>query len=84
MLGWSKNFVRNWWNAGIAVGLITVVLALAIKNYDIAVIGVGVVGFGLAEQMLMSYSRFSRPLGFSLFGLGVILIVLALYHLFGL
>jgi hypothetical protein len=85
MLNWLSKFnLRKWWHPAIALGLALAVAALAIKDHDLAAIGLGMVFCGFGEQMLEAYSRFNRPIGFALVGLGVIFIALGLYRLLGL
>jgi uncharacterized membrane protein len=78
----NLNF-RKWWHPAIAVGIALVVAALAIKNHELAEIGLGIAACGIGEQALERYSRFNRPIGFSLIGLGIILIAVGLYRLVG-
>jgi hypothetical protein len=85
MLNWLSKFnLRKWWHPAIALGLVLAVAALAIKDHDLAAIGLGMVFCGFGEQTLEAYFRFNRPIGFALFGLGVIFIALGLYRLLGL
>ena len=82
LMAWLKNFdFRKWWHPAIGLGLALAVLALAIKNRDIAMFGLGIVTCGFGERTLDLYNRFSRPIGFALFGLGGLLIAMALYDL---
>lgn len=85
MLKGLKNFhLRKWLHPVFAVGLALVVVGLAVKNHDIALFGLGVIACGFGEQTLEGYSRFNRPIGFALVGLGVLLIGVGLYRLVGL
>jgi hypothetical protein len=81
-MDWLKNFDwRKLWNPAIALGLAVAILALAIKNRDIAVFGLGIMACGFGEQTLELYSRFNRPIGFALIGLGIFLMAMSVYHL---
>jgi hypothetical protein len=85
VLNWLNNFnLRKWWHPAIALGLALVVAALAIKNHDLAAIGLGIAVCGFGEQALEPHSRFRRPIGFAIVGLGIILIAAGLYRLVGL
>jgi hypothetical protein len=82
MLDWLRNSGwRKWWHPAIALGVIVAVIALAIKNRDIALFGLGIMVCAVAELMLNLYFRFNRQLGFALIGLGVLFMALGLYHL---
>lgn len=92
---WLKSFdLQRWWKAAIAVGLAMVVAALASKDRDIAVIGLGIVACGFGEWMnhrmemefvnggpLTSFPRVNRPMGLVLDTLGFMLVGLGLYRL---
>jgi uncharacterized membrane protein len=74
---------RKFWHPAIALGIAIVVAALAIRNQGLASIGLGIAVCGIGEQTLEAYTRFNRPIGFALIGLGILLIAVGLYSLFG-
>ena len=82
MLNWFNNLnLGRWWHPAIALGLVLAVGALFIKNRELAEIGLGIAICGVGEQTLEGDSRFTRPIGFALVGLGIILIAVGLYRL---
>jgi uncharacterized membrane protein len=72
---------RKFWHPAIALGIVLVVASLAIRNHGLAAIGLGIAVCGTGEQTLEGYSRFTRPIGFAVIGLGVLLIALGIYSL---
>lgn len=49
---WLKNFdLRRWWIAAIAVGVAVVFAALAAKDRDVVLIGLGIVSCGFGEWL---------------------------------
>jgi len=63
------------------LGIVLVVASLAIRNHGLAAIGLGIAVCGMGEQTLEGYSRFTRPIGFAVIGLGVLLIAFGIYSL---
>jgi hypothetical protein len=72
---------RKCWHPAIALGIVLVVASLAIRNHGLAAIGLGIAVCGMGEQTLEGYSRFTRPIGFAVIGLGVLLIAFGIYSL---
>jgi uncharacterized membrane protein len=72
---------RKFWHPAIALGIVLVVASLAIRNHGLAAIGLGIAVCGMGEQTLEGYSRFTRPIGFAVIGLGVLLIAFGIYSL---
>jgi len=82
MVDWLKDFDwRKFWNPAIALGLAIAVLALAIKNRDIALFGLGIAACGAGERTLELYTPYNRPIGFAIVGFGLFLMALGLYHI---
>jgi hypothetical protein len=90
---WLKNFDLNRrWNIAMAAGLAITLAAIAAKNRDGILIGLGVFGLGVGEQMnhqkmmewvhggtLTTFHPVNRPLGVALTLIGGLLLVLGLY-----
>ena len=83
--------LRRWWIAAIAVGLAITVAAIAAKNHGGILIGLGIGACGFGDWMnhrmetkikaggtLTTFERKNRPLGLSLDGIALLVIVLGL------
>ena len=98
-MDWLKSFVEKldlarWWKVAIVVGLAILLAALAAKDRDLVVIGLGIIACGFGEWLnhrmevetmrggtLTTFERVNRPIGLTLDAIGVALVAFGLYHL---
>jgi len=92
-MDWLKNFdLTRRWNIAMAAGLAIALAAIAVKNRDGLLIGLGIFGLGVGEHMnhqkmmewmnngtLTTFHRVNRPLGLIVTAIGMALFALGLY-----
>jgi hypothetical protein len=92
-MDWLKNFdLSSRWNIAMAGGLAITLAAIAVKNREGILIGLGVFGLGMGEYMnhqktmewvnggtLTSFHRANRPLGLIVTAIGALLFVIGIY-----
>ncbi len=90
---WLKNFDLNRrWNVAIAAGLAITLAAIAAKNREGILIGLGIFGLGVGEHMnhhkimewvnggtLTSFHRVNRPMGLIVTAIGGVLFIIGLF-----